>query len=59
MKRRQSHGLLVDPPTRNLMKTAGGVGGGGGGGSGPYRVYLSHTMPPTVYASSGGELCHC
>lgn len=58
MKRRQSHGLLVDPPTRNLMKTAGGVGGGGGGG-GPYRVYLSHTMPPTVYASSGGELCHC
>lgn len=58
MKRRQSHGLLVDPPTRNLMKTAGGVGGGGGGG-GPYRVYLSHTMPPTVYASSDGELCHC
>lgn len=56
MKRRQSHGLLVDPPTRNLMKTAGGVGGGGGG---LYRVYLSHTMPPTVYASSGGELCHC
>lgn len=51
MKQRQSHGLLVDPPTRNLMKTAGG--------GGVYRVYMSHTKPPTVYASSDGELCHC